>query len=118
MDTTPDRLTDALRQMSTEHLACRDYGHNWTPFRAEWKPAERAYFTQLRCARCATIRERWLDRTGAQLSNHYTYADGYLVKGLGRLTGVDRDAVRLASIMALLPTKAAKLKAVDGEATA
>lgn len=95
-------VKQATAEIAPEHLACRDFGHAWAPFTASWSSAERAYFVQLRCGRCATLRARVIDRQGALVANHYTYADGYLVKGLGRLTGGDRDAVRLASIQQLL----------------
>jgi hypothetical protein len=105
MTAKPHHLADTLHEMPVEHLACRDFGHSWQPFSAAWLAKERAYRTQLRCARCGTIRERWLDRYGAQVSSQYHYADGYLIHGLGRLTGHDRDAVRLASVQALIPAK-------------
>lgn len=92
----------ATAEIRTEHLACRDYGHAWAPFTASWSGTERAYFVQLRCARCGTLRARVIDRRGAQVASHYVYADGYLVHGLGRLTGSDRDSVRLASVQRLI----------------
>lgn len=91
-----------LPDIQPEHLACRDYGHAWQPFTAEWHRKQRAYFVQLRCARCGTVRARLLDRYGAQISNHYTYPDQYLVHGSGRLTGAQRDGIRLASVQRLL----------------
>jgi len=43
-----------------------------------------------------------MSRTGALLDSKYDYADGYTVKGLGRLSGVDRDVIRLQSILGVL----------------
>jgi hypothetical protein len=45
---------------------------------------------------------RLLTSTGAQLGNAYHYPDGYALQGFGRLTGTDRDAVRLASLQTVL----------------
>ena len=92
----------AIGKMKIDHVQCRDFGHSWRPFSARWLPQENCYESQLRCARCSAIRTRWLSRTGTQLSGHYDYADGYLVKGLGRLTGSDRDHIRLASVLSVL----------------
>jgi hypothetical protein len=88
--------------MALEHVQCRDFGHSWRPFTARWLAKFNSYESQLICARCNTVRTRFLSRTGEQLSGGYDYAEGYLVKGLGRLTGHDRDSIRLASIQAVL----------------
>jgi hypothetical protein len=45
---------------------------------------------------------RYLSRTGHQLGGQYDYPEGYLVKGMGRLTGSDRDVIRLQSVLAVL----------------
>lgn len=92
----------AIADLDETSLQCRDFGHSWRPFEARYIPARRQYDERLRCARCDTIRIRLLDSRGAQLASHYDYADGYLVKGLGRLTGEDRDALRLAGVQLLL----------------
>lgn len=98
----------AVNKMSVDHLQCRDFGHSWRPFSARWMPRENYYESQLRCARCHTIRTRWLSRTGAQVGGSYDYAEGYQIKGLGRLTGTDRDHVRLASVLSVLVTDTAE----------
>jgi hypothetical protein len=54
------------------------------------------------CGRCHTERVRLIGPRGELLANRYVYADGYLVKGMGRLTGTDRDALRLAALQTLL----------------
>jgi len=95
-------LDDALGKMNADYIQCRDFGHSWRPFTARWMQSENAYESQLKCTRCTTVRTRWLSRTGEQLTGQYNYADGYLVKGMGRLTGTDRDKVRLRSILAVI----------------
>lgn len=95
-------LDDALRDMPASHLMCRDYGHAWEPFTAA-KLAKRAGYEQtLRCGRCLTTRRRYLDSRGEVIQSGYDYADGYLIHGLGRLSGADRGAVRIASVEATL----------------
>lgn len=92
----------AVRSMDLTHVQCRDFGHSWRPYTARWLSKFNQYESQLVCSRCTTIRTRFLSRTGEQLGGGYDYADGYLIKGLGRLSGHDRDEVRLASILAVL----------------
>lgn len=94
--------TAALVAMADEHLLCRDFGHSWRPWAAEWIPQRRQYAEALVCSRCTSVRHRLLDEYGALLGNSYTYAEGYLVHGLGRLTGDDRNDLRLASLRAVM----------------
>lgn len=94
----------AIADLDDSSLQCRDFGHSWRPYEAEYIAARRQYVERLQCGRCSTLRVRLLDGRGAQLTSHYDYAPGYLVKGLGRLTGEDRDAVRLAGVQLLLET--------------
>jgi len=95
-------LQDAVAKMELAYVQCRDFGHSWRPYSARWLQAYNSYESQLQCQRCKTVRTRFLSATGSQLSGGYDYADGYLVKGMGRLTGSDRDVIRLASITALV----------------
>lgn len=97
-------VAEALSAMPDSHLLCRDFGHGWRPWSAEWIPQRRQYAEHLVCTRCQTVRTRLLDEWGAQLGQGYTYPEGYLVKGLGRLTGDDRNAVRLAGLRAVMNT--------------
>lgn len=93
---------DALAALTDEHLLCRDFGHSWRPWTAEWIPQRRQYVEALACVRCATVRRRLLDEWGALLGNVYTYSEGYLVHGIGRLTGDDRNDLRLAGLQAVM----------------
>jgi len=97
----------AIADLDDASLQCRDFGHSWRPFDARWIPSRRQYDERLQCGRCKTLRVRLLDSRGGQLAAHYVYPDGYLVKGLGRLTGTDRDALRLAGVQLLLDQFAA-----------
>ena len=99
---TAKSLLSALEALSDEALQCRDFGHSWRPYTATWMASRKQYDERLMCMRCKTVRSRLLDQWGQQLANHYSYADGYQIKGQGRLTGEDRDAVRLAGVQLLL----------------
>jgi hypothetical protein len=95
-------LDTALHHLRTTYLQCRDFGHSWRPYTAVWDSDYNVYRTALRCTRCHTTRHRDINRRGEQLSNRYDYADGYIIKGSGRLTGEDRDTLRLTSLEQLL----------------
>lgn len=98
----PRDLDAAIEAMRESHMQCRDFGHSWRPRAVESVPQRRQWLQLLRCSRCGTVRQRLIDEYGAQLGGGYVYPDGYLTKGLGRLTGSDRDHLRLASLRALL----------------
>lgn len=89
----------ALDAMDTATLECRDFGHSWRAYTASWLKSERCYESRIVCARCGTFRVRRLTTAGAVLSTHYAYPEGYLVKGLGRLVGDDRNVLRVESLL-------------------
>lgn len=89
----------AINAMASEHLQCRDVGHHWRPWDAYRLPRGRGYDQRMRCGCCATVRHRVLDRTGDVIRQSYRYPDGYLVDGVGRLTGADRGTLRIRDLM-------------------
>lgn len=95
-------LEKMLHELDDADILCRDLGHPWQPFSA--KPIPGGGFEQiLRCPRCKTKKARFLDRSGCQVKRPpYEYRDGYLVKGVGRLSSADRDTVRLFSVTRLI----------------
>jgi hypothetical protein len=95
-------LDSALHHMRANFIQCRDFGHSWRPFTATWDPDYNVYKTALRCSRCFTKRFRDISRDGQQLGNRYDYTDGYTLKGVGRMTGEDRDHLRLESLTRIL----------------
>ena len=101
-------VEQAIKHMDLAHIQCRDFGHSWRPYSARWMAKDNAYQSQLQCQRCKTLRVRWLSKTGAQLSGSYDYPEGYLVKGLGRLSGTDRDVIRLQSVLSVLAVDTAE----------
>ena len=104
----PSELEHAIHEMDLSYVQCRDFGHSWRPYTARWIPGDNAYRSELKCQRCTAIRVRYLSRTGSQVGGQYDYPDGYLVKGMGRLTGTDRDIIRLQSVLAVLPPDTAQ----------
>lgn len=92
-------LDAALEKLNLDFIECRDIGHPWRKASTRWMKAENAWEQAMVCGRCGTRRTRWLSRTGSILGGGYDYADGYQLKGSGRLVGTDRDKVRLASIL-------------------
>lgn len=94
----PSDVRDFAVGLSPTHLQCRELGHNWRPYTAQWKPRDRCFDRVLRCTRCKTQRVQVLNRFGAIVSSHYVYADGYQAKGLGRIVGDGRDALRLEEL--------------------
>lgn len=101
----PQELGTAIKALRPEFLQCRDYLHAWRPFTAQWMPSFNVYEVREQCMRCHTLRIRELDRHGHVLARHYEYPDGYSMKGLGRLTGDDRDKIRLASLLNIIDKK-------------
>lgn len=97
-----DRAVEqAIEHMTPTHLLCRDLGHFWDLW--SLKRQRGGFLREMRCGRCETLRQQDLNGRGAVVSNHYVYPEGYLVHGMGRLTGTDRDRLRLASVLSLLP---------------
>lgn len=89
----------AVGAMDLDYIVCRDLGHPWRKHNARWIDRDKCYEQTFVCPRCGTERSRYLSRTGAILDSHYAYAEGYEVKGIGRLTGTDRDKIRLRAVL-------------------
>ena len=92
----PAEVAVFARDLSNSYLQCRELSHNWKPWTAYAKNG--GYERALRCTRCRTERWEVLTSTGAKVSGHYVYPDGYLHEGLGRIVGDGRDALRLESL--------------------
>lgn len=96
----PDAVADAAKEMTQAHLECRSLGHTWKPYTAEYDATARAYDAVLRCPRCKVRRVLLIDVRGHVVSTHYDYgdADGYMLKGMGRVVGEGKDALRLEQL--------------------
>lgn len=96
----PDAVADAAKEMTQAHLECRSLGHTWKPYTAEYDASARAYDAVLRCPRCKVRRVLLIDVRGHVVNTHYDYsdADGYMLKGMGRVVGEGKDALRLEQL--------------------
>jgi hypothetical protein len=81
----------AARDLSDEFLACREQ-HNWALYRVKRVRGgrERSWF----CKRCKSEKHQFTDNHGYVDDATYNYADGYLIVGLGRMSGGARAAIR------------------------
>jgi hypothetical protein len=95
----PDDVKHFAQGLSTSFLLCRELQHNWKPFSAWWDDESHCYARTIRCMRCRTKKVQTLSSSGAVLSSHYEYADGYLAEHLGRIVGEGRDSLRLESLV-------------------
>lgn len=93
-----DDVRAAAVEWAVDHLECRDTGHHWQPEDVAHIRSQRFYRIQHRCARCDTRRLREMSETGHVYAQTYDYAPGYQAKGLGRIVGEAKDAVRLAAV--------------------
>jgi hypothetical protein len=89
--------------LSDAYLTCRDMGHTWRPFTAQWVPDDNCYTRTLRCGRCQTERHQDIGPDGLVLAGHYSYAEGYTAPaGTGRLDSAGRGQLRLESVLRLI----------------
>lgn len=94
-------VTELAKEMKQAYLECRELGHLWRPWMAQEIRDERLgrhWERTLRCGRCRSKRNQILTSNGSVVSNSYSYADGYVNKGLGRIVGEARDALRAESL--------------------
>lgn len=94
-----NEVKEAIAGMGEVYRHCRDYGHVWRPVTAYRLARGKGWEETIQCTGCQTKRLRQLDRDGDVVVNRYRYEEGYLIAGLGRLTGADRGTLRIASIM-------------------
>jgi len=98
------------QELSTAFLLCRELQHNWKPFSAFWDEDHHCYVRSIRCVRCRTRKIQRLSSSGAVLTSHYEYADGYLAEHIGRIIGEARDSLRLESVTRSLDGHAPALR--------
>lgn len=100
MATTPEPVSveTFAATLPTSYLACRELGHTWRPWRAQWSGEARAYERELRCPRCKTTRRQLINDAGHVLANSYRYSDGYQAKNVESAVRISRDVFRLESL--------------------
>jgi len=100
---TEPQVLDWAGDLPASFLLCRDMGHTWKPYTAEYLTGERQYRRVLRCARCHTERVQFLSITGHIEAGHYVYPDGYAMpKQSGGYTMAVRDLCHLTSVTRLI----------------
>jgi hypothetical protein len=104
-------LTGWAHDLPATFLLCRDIGHSWRPFTAEYVAADRQYRRTLRCSRCKADRVQRLSTSGHVESTHYEYPDDYLLpSGSGSYDTSTRDLVHLESITRLIEDAERKVR--------
>lgn len=98
-------VSSAAKKWSDGVLQCRTYGHDWQPSRAIHNRKLHFIYIERVCLRCLpaeggvpTTKHEELSETGTILASWYTYADGYLTVGQGRIVGEARDELRITTV--------------------
>jgi hypothetical protein len=94
----PKAVKEAAKDWNDAILECRTYGHNWQPLRATYNARLLFYAVVQICPRCGTQRNMEIGSRGQVYASWYTYPEGYLLSGLGRITGDARDTLRMETI--------------------
>ena len=81
-----------------EQLLCRDIQHSWSPYTASRIPGQRGFIRTLKCVRCGSKKTQTLSRDGFIARSRMTYPDGYLRPNEGRLSRMDRAALRVRNM--------------------
>lgn len=103
--TEPVSVETFAASLPARFLECRELGHHWRAWQAQWDREARAYDRELRCSRCKTIRSQLLNESGHVLANRYRYADGYQAKNVESAVRISRDVFRLESLTRYLSPK-------------
>ena len=89
-----------VRDLPDKFVDCRNDNHRWRTLRVDWDSEMHNYRKLDRCTSCRTDRERRIGRTGAVLSNRYTYPDNYRAPaGMGAYDKDSRAELRLAGVI-------------------
>lgn len=92
-------MAEAIHAMPANYVVCRESRHHWVPFTA--RPAAHGNFERVRrCDSCGGVKWTLLDSRFRILEEKpIQYPEGYLLQGLGRLTGDDLAVVRGINVM-------------------
>lgn len=93
---SPKDVKKVVGNMEEAFLRCRDMGHNWRQSRVTRVPG--GFERTLYCSSCKTNRNQLLSRRGVVTHSSYDYADGYQIKGLGRVQADAKSVLRLESL--------------------
>lgn len=95
-------VSDWAKDLPERFLHCREMNHNWRPFDVG-RHKDGGYERTLRCVRCKTRKVQHLDTHGMLIGGaRYEHPEGYLHKGMGRIVGEGRGALRIESILRIV----------------
>jgi hypothetical protein len=88
-----------LGNLNPAFVRCRTWRHAWDAYNVERLPRNTGFIETLRCSRCKTLRSYVLSARG-DIESHsvYSYPDGYVSKGHGRMTSADYSQLRLFNL--------------------
>lgn len=101
-----EEVKEFAESLSDEFLECREMNHIWKAWTGQY--VEGGILRILRCQRCKCERHQEISLSGTILSSHYKHPEGYLHKGMGRIVGDGRDALRVESLTRFMTKQAAK----------
>lgn len=89
-------------EMTDEALSCRAGNHSFTvPVTAAKRRG--GWETRMACRnKCGCERYQQLDTLGIVVKSSIRYPRGYLLKGVGRLTGYGKGAMRVANLSRII----------------
>lgn len=90
--------------LSDSFLHCRELGHVWRP-RSVIRIPDGGFTRTLVCAQCTTTRIQDLNAWGVAVRNRYRHAEGYLMRGLGRMDSTSLGVLRREAITRYLDNK-------------
>ena len=92
-----EKARQSIDDIPDEFLLCRDLGHAWAPHDVKISRKFGEIHRILQCRSCPTQRTQILDMDGYAKRSRYEYPEGYVLRGVGRLSVADRAHVRVIS---------------------
>jgi hypothetical protein len=94
--TDGEKAPKSIEDIADQFLACRDYGHAWRAYDVRIDKKYKEIHRVFSCLHdCGTQRTQVLSGNGHILRSFYTYPEGYVLAGIGRLNVDDRAAIRV-----------------------
>lgn len=94
----PAAVEKAAETWSDDYVDCRINGHNWSRKHQTVHRYGTGFVITQKCPTCKNQREMEMDSRGYGQKWHMKYAEGYLLKNMGRVDQDGRAVLRLAGI--------------------
>lgn len=95
-DATNGKTPHTIEDILDVFLECRDYGHAWRAHDVKISRKLGEIHRIFSCLHnCGTLRTQVLTTDGHIVRSFYTYPDGYVLPGMGRLGVDDRARIRV-----------------------